>query len=49
MTEQFNYMVTKYPQMRASDNSMYFCATQAVKAVPDHATAYAWRGALGHQ
>ena len=49
MTDQFNYMVTKYPQMRASDNSMYFCATQAVKAVPDDATAYGWRKALGHQ
>ena len=49
MTEQFNYMVTKYPQTRASDNSMYFCATNAVTAVPDNATAYPWRQALGHQ
>ena len=49
MTEQFNYMVTKYPQMRESDNSMYFCATQAVTAVPENTTAYPWRRALGHQ
>ena len=49
MTEQFNYLVTKYPQMRRSDNSMYFCATQAVRAVPENATAYPWRQALGHQ
>ena len=49
MTDLFNYMVTKYPQTTASDNSMYFCATQAVRAVPDNATAYPWRQALGHQ
>lgn len=49
MTEQFNYLVTKYPQMRGSDNSMYFCAKQAVEAVPEDSAAYAWRGALGHQ
>ena len=49
MTEQFNYLVTKYPQMRGSDNSMYFCARQAVEAVPEDSDAYAWRGALGHQ
>ena len=49
MTSQFNEMVTKYPQTRGSDNSMYFCGTQAVTAVPDNATAYAWRSALGHQ
>ncbi|KAI1502202.1 hypothetical protein F5X99DRAFT_427578 [Biscogniauxia marginata] len=48
MTEQFNYMVTKYPQMRSSDNGMYFCGTQAVRAVPRNATAYPWRQALGH-
>lgn len=49
MTSQFNEMVTKYPQTRGSDNSMYFCGTQAVTAVPDNATAYGWRSALGHQ
>lgn len=49
MTSQFNEMVTKYPQTRGSDNAMYFCATQAVTAVPDNATAYPWRSALGHQ
>jgi hypothetical protein len=49
MTEQFDDMVTTYPQMRDSDNSMYFCATQAVRARPDNATAYPWRQAVGHQ
>ncbi|KAF3055926.1 6-hydroxy-D-nicotine oxidase [Daldinia childiae] len=49
MTELFNYMVTKYPQMRGSDNSMYLCATQAVRALSNDATAYPWRQALGHQ
>jgi hypothetical protein len=49
MTELFNYMVAKYPFMRESDNSMYFCASQAVRAVPDYTTAYPWRQAVGHQ
>ncbi|KAI1412820.1 hypothetical protein F5Y13DRAFT_199678 [Hypoxylon sp. FL1857] len=49
MSEQFDYMVTTYPQMRQSDNSMYFCATQAVRALPNDAIAYPWRQALGHQ
>lgn len=49
MTEQFNYLLTRYPQMRDSDNSMYFCATQAVRALPNDATSYPWRQAIGHQ
>lgn len=49
MTELFNEMVTRYPQTRLSDNSMYFCANQGVQAVPDNTTAYRWRHALGHQ
>lgn len=49
MTEQFNYLVTTYPQMSASDNSAYFCAKQGVVARPDNATAYPWRHAVGHQ
>ena len=49
MTEMFNYMNIRYPQMRGSDNGMYFCATQAAAAVPEDSTAYAWRKAIGHQ
>jgi hypothetical protein len=49
MTNLFNHMLIKYPFMRGSDNTMAFCATQAVRAVPDFTTAYPWRQALGHQ
>ncbi|KAI5853645.1 hypothetical protein GGS23DRAFT_601730 [Durotheca rogersii] len=48
MTEQFNDMVTRYPQMRASDNGLYFCATQVVRRYPKKSTAYPWRQAIGH-
>ncbi|KAI0877508.1 hypothetical protein GGS24DRAFT_487881 [Hypoxylon argillaceum] len=49
MSEQLNYLVTKYPQMSTSDNGMYFCATQAVQAQSKDASAYPWRQAIGHQ
>lgn len=49
MSEQLNYLVTKYPQMSTSDNAMYFCATQAVTSKSQDAIAYPWRQAIGHQ
>ncbi|KAK4214353.1 hypothetical protein QBC37DRAFT_421456 [Rhypophila decipiens] len=48
MTHQLDYMVNTYPQMRASSNAMYFCATQAVANKSKDETAYPWRQAIGH-
>lgn len=48
MTAQFDEMITKFPQTSTSAVALYYPATQAVYAVPDNATSYAWRSALGH-
>lgn len=47
--EQFDYMVTKYPEMSHSGGGGYFCANQAVVARAQDYTAYPWRQAVGHQ
>jgi hypothetical protein len=48
-TEQFDYMLNKYPEMRSSGNGGYFCANQAVVVRGEHSTAYPWRRAVGYQ
>ncbi|KAI0134358.1 hypothetical protein BJ170DRAFT_591337 [Xylariales sp. AK1849] len=49
ITDQFDYMFTKYPEMKNSGNGGYFCANQAVVAREQNYTAYPWRLAVGHQ
>ncbi|SPQ20693.1 9abd6c18-e524-4ffb-8b72-b16b846583ac [Thermothielavioides terrestris] len=49
VSEQFDDMMAKYPEMRSSGNGGYFCANQAVVARPKHHTAYPWRQAVGYQ
>ena len=48
-TDGFNAMIAKYPQTIGSSIALYFPATQAVMAIPDDATAFPFRKALGHQ
>ncbi|KAF9641750.1 FAD-binding domain-containing protein [Lasiodiplodia theobromae] len=43
LVEQFEEMITKYPQTIGSGLALYFPTTQAARAVPSNATAYAWR------
>ena len=45
----FNDMVSRYPQTRQSDNSMYLCSQRGVLAFGENSTAFPWRQAVGHQ
>jgi hypothetical protein len=49
ISEQFNYMLTTYPEMKSSGNGGYFCANQAVVAREQDYTSYPWRSAVGFQ
>lgn len=49
VAEQFDYMLTKYPEMSFSGGGGYFCANQGVVARAQDYTAYPWRQSVGYQ